>query len=272
MVPIAPNGPEGAGEHDAYAALPEVYDLEHAAFAEDLPLYLNFAEAIGDPILELGCGTGRVLAPLAAAGFRVTGLDVSRPMLDGAAAMLAAEGLHAQVRLHAGSMDRCDEAPGGPFGVVLAPLNALMHETTLAGQRAILEACCRALDPRGQLILDLLNPSPENLRALEQGMVHEGSWTLASGERIDKFGSRRVRPAEQLIETELWYDRIALDGTIRRTRTGFGMRYLHRAEVELLLELCGFREWEIYGGYELEPYDDGSERLIVTADPTPSRR
>src|SRR5215208_7091430 len=67
---------------DPYAELPDLYDLEHAGFSDDVELYLRLAEAVGDPILELGCGTGRVLAPLAAAGHRITGVDRSRPMLD----------------------------------------------------------------------------------------------------------------------------------------------------------------------------------------------
>ena len=78
----------GADPDDPYAELPELYDLEHAGFTEDIELYLRLAEVVGDPILELGCGTGRVLAPLAAAGHRVTGIDRSRPMLDRARSAL----------------------------------------------------------------------------------------------------------------------------------------------------------------------------------------
>ena len=63
---------------DPYAELPELYDLEHAGFTEDIDLYLRLAEVVGDPILELGCGTGRVLGPLAAAGHRITGVDRSQ--------------------------------------------------------------------------------------------------------------------------------------------------------------------------------------------------
>ena len=64
---------------DAYAEIGSFYDLEHASFDADLELYRNVAAAVGDPILELGCGSGRVLVPLAEMGFRVTGLDSSAP-------------------------------------------------------------------------------------------------------------------------------------------------------------------------------------------------
>ena len=53
---------------DPYAELPEVYDLEHTSFGDDIELYLRLVEVVGDPALELGCGSGRILLPLAEAG------------------------------------------------------------------------------------------------------------------------------------------------------------------------------------------------------------
>jgi SAM-dependent methyltransferase len=257
---------------DPYAAIPAFYDLEHAAFDDDLTLYLNIAQAVGDPILELGSGTGRVLLPLVEAGFRVTGLDSSRAMLDRADQAVRAAGLQSLVTLHEGEMAAADAAPGGPFGLVLAPLNALLHLVEPGAQRRALEAARRALDPRGQLVVDVFNPTPDALRGFDRGVVHEGSWAGEDGARIDKFGARRLHAAEQRIETDLWYDETEPGGTVRRTRSRFPMRYLHRAELELLLELAGFPEWEIYGSYDLDPFDDASERLLVLAEATPSRR
>ncbi len=155
----------GADLDDPYAELPELYDLEHAGFTEDIDLYLRLAEVVGDPILELGCGTGRVLAPLAAAGNRITGVDRSRPMLDRARSALhvrdKAGDLLQRVTLVEGSMTEAERAPGGPFGMVIFSLNGLMHLSTVAGQRAALASARRALDPRGMLVIDALNPTPE---------------------------------------------------------------------------------------------------------------
>ncbi len=256
---------------DPYAGIAELYDLEHATFEEDVVLYLNLARVVGDPILELGCGSGRLLVPLAEAGHRVTGVDLSPPMLARAEGAVAAAGVGGRVMLHRGSMTKADAAPGGPFGLVIVGLNGLLHLETAAAQREALLAARRALDPRGQLVLDLLHPTPDALRALDQAFAHEGRWTLPTGERVDKFAARRVFPALQRIETELWYDRLGEDGAVRRTATGYPMRYLHRAELELLLEACGYAEWQVYGGYDLEPLDDASERLIVTAEVSASR-
>lgn len=257
---------------DPYAAIAELYDLEHAGYDEDVDLYLNLALAAGDPVLELGCGSGRLLLPLAQAGHRVTGLDLSAPMLDRARTALDAAGLGGRVALHRGSMTEADAVPGGPFGLVIVALNGLLHLRTAAAQREALAAARRALDPRGQLVVDLLHATPETLRVLDDSVVHEGTWRLPGGDRVDKFAARRVLPAGQGITTELWYDRLSPDGTLRRTATGYPMRYLHRAELELLLELVGFAEWQVYGSYDLDPFADGSERLIATAEVTPGGR
>ncbi len=253
---------------DPYAAIVDFYDLEHGAYEEDLDLYLNLALVTGGPVLELGCGSGRLLVPLAAAGHHVTGIDVSAPMLSRARQSAGEMGVTDLITLHEGSMTEADQAAGGPFGIAIVALNGLMHLPTVAEQRAALSSIRRALDPRGQLVIDLLNPTPDALRALDQAVSHEGTWSLDDGTRVDKLAARRVMPAVQRIETDLWYDLIAPDGTLRRIAMGYPMRYVHRAELELMLESAGFAEWQVYGSYELDPFEDASERLIVTAEVT----
>src|SRR5687767_2032444 len=100
---------------DPYAGIAEFYDLEHDDFRDDIPFYLNSIAVVGDPVLELGCGTGRLLRAIADAGFRVTGIDRSEPMLERARRSFQAG--HSQlVTLSAGSMIDSATAPGGPFG------------------------------------------------------------------------------------------------------------------------------------------------------------
>lgn len=259
---------QNAADIDPYASLPELYDLEHAAFDDDIDLYLQFAEVVGDPILELGCGTGRVLVPLAEAGYRVTGLDRSGPMLQRAAEATA--GLRDRVTLVEAPMASADAAPGGPFGLVLLTLNGLLHLPTVAEQRAVLEAARRALDPRGMLVIDVLSPSPDILAIFDGRVQHEGAWQREDGMAVDRFSARTHAPSTQRIDTDLWFDLVDPSGRLTRIRSEFPMRYVTRSELELLLEISGFVEWRVYGAYDLEPYGDTSERLIVTAEVTPS--
>jgi len=256
---------------DPYSELPELYDLEHADFADDIDLYLQFASVIGDPILELGCGTGRILAPLAEAGHRVTGVDRSSTMLGRARIAIPGSSFRDRVILHEASMTEADLSPGGPFGLVIFSLNGLMHMPSAAEQRAALSAARRALDPRGMVVIDVLNPGAELLATFDGRVLHEGSWERDDGSMVSRFSARTHAPAEQRIETELWYDIADASGRLERVRARFPMRYLVRSEIELLLEITGFVEWQLYGSYELDPYDDSSERLLVTAEVTSSR-
>lgn len=251
---------------DPYARIAQFYDLEHDGFEEDLDLYLNLASVVGDPILELGCGSGRLLEPLAAAGHRVTGVDGSEPMLARARQRLGTRHELGDVQLVHRTFDDLSAIPGGPFGLAIIGLNGLMHVALCDAQRDMLCAVKSLLDPRGMLVLDLMHPTPAVLQTLDQTVVHEGSWQLDDGSHITKVANRRVFPVEQRIETELWYERTAPNDSVERTVTTYPMRWIYPSELELLLELAGYAEWKVYGSYELDPLTDQSDRLIITAE------
>lgn len=255
---------------DPYEQIADFYDLEHTDFRADIDLLLSFAGIVGDPILEVGCGSGRILVPLAQAGFDVTGIDRSSAMLERAEIAAARSGVTERTTLANLDMTQADVAPGGPFGLAIFSLNALMHLTTPQRQLRALESALAALDPKGQLIIDSMNPTPLHLTQLDAGQVLEGSWTDPQGTTIDKWSHRRIQPSEQRIETTIWYDQFFPDGRYRRTRTHFPLRYVHAAELELMLRIAGFSETRVYGSYDLDPFDDESERLLVTAEVTPS--
>lgn len=258
------------GDAAAYDRIVDFYDLEHAEFDEDITLYRNLAEIVGDPILELGCGSGRILLPLAADGHHVTGIDGSTRMLARADERAHALGITDRVTLHHADVRAAATVAGGPFGLVIIGLNSLLHLPSQTDQRRLLTEAHRVLDPRGQLVIDVLNPSPDLLHDLARSVVHEGSWPHSAGGTVDKWSSRRVIASEQRLETTVWYDHVRDDGGLQRHRVVFCLRYPYLSELTLMLEAAGFVEWHAYGGYELEPYDDTSERMIVTAEVTPS--
>lgn len=261
---------ESIRRSDPYADIAAFYDLEHNDFRDDIPFYLHSVTAVGDPVLELGCGSGRLLRPIADAGFRVTGVDQSATMLARARASLRGARQERGITLSQGSMSDASSAPGGPFGVVIFSLNGLLHLTSPEEQRNAIASARAALDPRGQLLIDVVNPTLETLRAFEHGVTHEGTWTTSDGTQVDKFSARRVSSASQLIHSRIWYDVVEPDGTLRRVSTQFDLRYVLRHELELMLELAGFAEWQVYGSYDLDPYEDASDRLVVAAEVTPS--
>jgi ubiquinone/menaquinone biosynthesis C-methylase UbiE len=250
-----------------YRAIAALYDLEHDAHREDLDLIHYIVETVGDPVLEFGCGSGRVLASLADLEMRLTGVDNGAEMLERARARL--EGTP-NVTLVETTMDATG-LPGNSFGVVLIALNTLMHAGSAAEQRAVLREAFRVLDPRGQLYIDLPNPHSGAFDFVDHQMMLEGNWTsVANGSAVSKFSARTINRVEQQIKTNIWYDITELDSTIHRIATRFELRYLYPSELLLMLELAGFVECQAYGTYEMDPFGDSSPRLIVTAEKTAS--
>lgn len=111
-----------------YDLIAPFYDIEHAHFGEDLDMYANFAELSGGKILELACGSGRALLPLARSGYELTGVDNSKQMLQLAREALEAAGVATHCTLV--QQDMVELNWGKSFGWHLlpsAPSHILQH-------------------------------------------------------------------------------------------------------------------------------------------------
>ena len=245
---------------------PRLYDLDTADLVEDVEFYAALARRIGGSILEIGCGTGRVLAPLAAAGFTATGVDVDPAMLARARARLARMGLAERVRLVEADARSLDL--GESFALAIVPLNSFLHFVADEDQIAVLQAIRRHLRSGGLLALDLPNPEPALLGETGGQVVLE--WTRRdpeTGREVSKLRSQRVDTAQQLVELTLFFDE-AEQLRLKRRIYQFWLRYVYRRELELLLEKCGFAVESIYGGFDLADYGSDSLKLIALATRT----
>ncbi len=248
-----------------YATLARYYDLEHGAFQDDFALYLGFAARTGSPLLEFGCGTGRLLLALAEAGYDITGVDVSPAMLDLARAKLAGRPqLPGKVSLV--QADARDVVLPDRFALAFWALNSFMHLANQADQLRALERANALLRGGGLLILDLFLPEPQLLAEADGRLLHDATWPEGpDGRPVVRLSSRRLDLAQQVIDVTYFYDELLPDGRSRRYVAPFSMRYLYRFEAELLLARAGFAVEGLYGSYELGDFDSGSERLIFVA-------
>ncbi len=255
--------PPAATDFDRFAPF---YDLEFGAFADDLPLYRGFAGRADGPVLELGCGSGRALLPLAADGHAVTGVDISSRMLSLARAAAESAGLSGRVALVRDDIRSLGRLGGARFALAFSAINSFLHLETGADQRAALAAVSRHLTPGGLLILDLFPPHPDILAGYDGRLVHAATFRDPdTGERIDKFSVSTLDAAEQRIDTTFFYDRLRASGTVERVAAPFALRYIGRFELELLLERADFTGLQLYGSYELAPFGADSERMIAVA-------
>jgi len=248
-------------DFDPYARF---YDPDLDDFDADLQMYEQFAARCDSPILEMGCGTARVLIPLARLGYRITGIDASAAMLEKARDKVAAEGLQHLVTLVGQEMGELELEER--FNLAFAALNSFAHLHTTDEQLAALDRVRHHLNPGGLLVLDMFNPDLARLLdargqvALTRVMEGPGD-----GRRTMRFTTDEVDLGRQLIHTTYIVDEVDAKGRVRRTLFPFTLRYVFRHELELLLRLAGFEVEAIYGSYDLDEFGGDSEKLIAVA-------
>jgi len=240
------------------------YDLFYGERDDDLPMYRDFALAAGGPILELGCGTGRVLIPLALDGHRVTGLDLSAAMLAVVQAKAEAAHLGDRVTLVQGDMRDFDLPTR--FALAFIPINTFMHCYDGGEQLACLRCIGRHLQPGGRLIVDVYHPDLQALLESDGRLGSEGTvFDPTTGHTVHRFYTRRLDLATQTQHITFIMDEVDAAGVVRRTLFPFRMRFVYRYEMEYLLRLAGYSLEAVYGSYDLEPFDSSSEKMIFVA-------
>jgi len=243
---------------DEYADAAEFYDyVVPYATRGDVEFFVDEALSADGPVLELGCGTGRVLIPIARAGVTIVGLDGSPAMLAQCRAKLGAEPARVQsrVELHTGDMRAF--ALGEKFALVTIPFRPFQHLLTVEDQLACLASIHRHLADGGRLILDLFNPSLEYLvnRPLGVEMPEGPPFTMPDGRRVTRsFKIFEADRSAQVNGIELIYDVTRLDGRTERRSHTFHMRYFFRYEAEHLLARSGFVVDQLYAGYDRSAY------------------
>jgi SAM-dependent methyltransferase len=235
----------------------------------DVPFYLAAADRVaGGRVLELGCGTGRVLLPLARAGYAVTGIDASPAMLARCRSKLTAEPAEVRERvvLHQSDIRAFDLDGRVSFALALAPFRVLQHLLTPADQLQCLALVRRHLDPSGRLVFDVFNPSFSLMtrdRSAETEDTPERA--LPDGRHLRRTARvTRVRWIEQVIEVELIYY-LRTGATVERLVQSFAMRWYGAAELAHLLARAGFRVDAMYGDSDGNPLRDESPDILVVA-------
>ena len=224
---------------------------------QDVSFFVEMAQAADGPVLEAGCGTGRILIPTAREGITITGIDLAEAMLDVARKRLASEpeAVQAQATLVHGDMRHFDL--GQQFALITSPFRSFQHLITVDDQLASLETLRKHLVDGGRLILDLFNPSLPYLvdesRLGEFG--EEPEFTMPDGRKVirrNKIVSRDL--TTQVQNVEMVYYITHPDGHQERKTHDFQMRYLFRYEAEHLLARAGFVLDTIYGDYDKSPF------------------
>nr|NIR58535.1 class I SAM-dependent methyltransferase [Gammaproteobacteria bacterium] len=233
---------------DPYEPIARYYDAENAEKVTDLPTYTLLAERFGGPVLEVGCGTGRVALHLAAQGYDVTGVEPSEPMLAKAREEAEERGLAERVTWEQAAAD--DFAAADGHGLAIMAYATFGHLLEQADQIAALRHIARHLRPGGGIAIDIPNAihafRTDDAAGLSIERIFDDPET---GESVIQQSYSELDRVEQTVEITWVYDRVAEDGVVRRTVAPMAMRFTFAPEMALLLERCGFEAMETYGNF-----------------------
>lgn len=232
----------------------EFYDVDYEGQEiGDVEFYVDLARQADGPVLEVGCGTGRIFLQLLQAGVDAYGFDISEEMLDVLRQKAADVGMTPQVW----QADMTDFTPEREYALIIVPFRTFLHNITLADQQAALRNFHRALGPEGRLALNFFVPSfdvicesygePERRTVTENGDEYVVTDVTAIEDEV-----AQIVKAERTVQH---------DGEVIR-EASFRLALISKPEFELLLETTGWSGWTGYGGFDREPLEDGAKEMV----------
>lgn len=249
-------------DEDPYRS-PLHYDLEYADQTEDIGWYVDLARRYGGPVLELGCGTGRITLEIARAGVEVHGVDQNPRMLGELERKLGAlpEAVRARVRLHRGDFL---EPPGQRYPLVILPFNTIHHLHDHRDVIRLLQAVRQGLRPAGVFALDLYRPWP----------------SLYDRDPEDRYGERTFHHPRtgEVIESweQSWYDPMRQVHHVRyvyvhegghRHEVDLPLRVFYPLELKALIDQGGFDVVREVGDFEGRRLTPASTKWVLILKP-----
>jgi SAM-dependent methyltransferase len=248
----------------------QYYDVQNIPI-DDVPFYLDRIPSPDARILELGCGTGRVLVPLSGACGFIHGVDSSEAMLTRCREKLRLAGLpDGRARITVG--DITEVRLGARFDLIIAPFRVMQNLETDAEIRGLMDVIRRHLAPGGTAILNAFHPNrpPEEMRKTwcVPGEQLDGESVLPDGGRLVRSHIRpRIQSDPLVCYPELIYRRYDAAGAMAdEAILKIAMRCWYPAELEQLVAAHGFHAVGRWGGYKGEAWGEGPELVIQFAD------
>jgi SAM-dependent methyltransferase len=239
---------------------PDLYDPVAGDSSEVLAFYAGLAGAASASILDVGCGSGRYAVPLAALGHRVTGVDISAPML----AIARHEAERRNLKLALIDADFRDFLLAGrTFDLAFSAANTLLHLATDDDLLRCLRSVGRHLPPGGRFAFDLFVPSPEILGRPPGKRVPLSAFEhpVLGPVRLEETTSYDAQ-TQMLAADWVWSD---MAGRVLHD-AHFELRQRFPDELDVLLALAPFRLVARYGDFDHSPFTAASGRQIYVLE------
>ncbi len=239
---------------------PLLYQAHHSLHSEDLPFWLELASQSDDPILELGCGTGRILLPLARAGHKICGIDNDPGML----ALLRGDlKLEPHLSVQPIQADFTNFSLARRFGLILLPCNTF---STLSSKsrRLTLQCVSRHLLPGGRFAVS--NPNPYFLKRLPahaEAEIEDIFPHPLDGEPV-QVSSAWQRTRWYFI-LNWYYDHLFPDGSVERSVVEVKHCLVQPEDYLDEMRVAGLSPRAVYGDYDRSPLKRTSPQMIILA-------
>lgn len=255
---------------------PLLYDHEYRRRRADVNFYRQVAASAGGDLLELGCGSGRVMVPLLRDGHRVMGVDLSRPMLRRCAERISRLAVQRRSRAQLVRADFREYTFSRRWPLIICPFNAMMHLYSREDISRFLACVRRHLAPGGHFCFDVLNP---DLKWLTRDPVRRWARTRfrnpTTGRAYYYTTNQIYNPVTQIAWINIFYDPIKEEGadlSSERLPPSRAVRLAHRQffpeELLTILESNGFTVEKRDGGFVGEPFTADADSQVCTCSIT----
>jgi len=265
------------GPSDSYDISAKHYDAAYSVKQglADASFYADLAKRSGGPVLEIACGTGRVLLNIAREGIQIEGVDNSPAMLRVLEARLQREppGVGDKVKLHQGDMR--DFHLEKKYPLVIIPFRPMQHMFTVPDQVSALATAAAHLQEKGRLAFDVFFPKFETI---PEGIGQE---TLELEWPVDSKPPKTVRrylrkesfdKVHQNFSATFLFRTYEGDKLVREEIEPLKMSYYTYPHLRALFLLAGLEPVEEYGSFEKTPLDHtASEMIFVLRKANPGR-
>jgi SAM-dependent methyltransferase len=259
-----------AGRRDHFADA-GYYAHAYRDRTEDVAFYEALVAELGGPVLEYGVGDGRVALPLARAGHELTGVDLSRPMLDAFRATLAAEPAAVRRRVKLVEGDMSQVALRRRFPLVICPFNALLHLYDRASLEAFFARVHAHLAPGGRFVFDISVPAPEDLARDPSRAYRVPPFRHPTAGCVVKYEEYFAYDhVSQVLHVDFVFTE--RDDPSHRWKTHLAQRMYFPQEIEALLHYNGFRVLAVEGDFEGGPLTGASDTMVWYVEAAAPRR
>jgi SAM-dependent methyltransferase len=244
----------------AHYADPAYYTQCYGSRKHDVEYYVHRARTLGGPVLEYGCGNGRITRALAAAGIEVWGVDFSKPMLSDLEEQLQRGHASLRERIHLIHGDMRLVQLEQKFSLVIAPFNVMLHLYTRQDVEQFLQRVVEHLDNGAHFIGDVSIPQASDLARSPTRKYSAPSFRDPHTRQQIKYSERfEYDPLRQLLV--VWMEFVPTDGS-QSWVIPLTHRQFFPCELETHLHHAGFSCIEFTADFTDQAPDAHSDSLV----------